>query len=186
MLFNTPFINFPKSTAQIYQKSQKESMKTLTNIEKGRSLRTIRKTLHFTQNQMAERLELDPTYLSQLENGSRPVDEWYLQKAQQIFEKSNSGSEHTEPSRKGDEVEYWQKRAEAAESALEMIRSLLKLHYRDEENPASGSANALQRMAGDLKKSPVNSETGLAVPKDAVAAALNERTRKAGRHHRTT
>jgi DNA-binding transcriptional regulator YdaS (Cro superfamily) len=33
---------------------------------------------------MAERLGLDPTYLSQLENGARPVDPWYIQRAEEI------------------------------------------------------------------------------------------------------
>jgi len=37
---------------------------------------------------MADALGLDSTYLSQLENGRREVDEWYLKRATE-FEKSN-------------------------------------------------------------------------------------------------
>src|SRR5882757_658317 len=51
-----------------------------------------RKRLGFSQVQMAEKLNLDSTYLSQLENGRREVDEFYVQRAQELareFENAN-------------------------------------------------------------------------------------------------
>jgi transcriptional regulator with XRE-family HTH domain len=61
---------------------------TLTNVEKGKLLRESRKRADLTQEQMAKALGLDKTYLSQLENGHRDIDEFYLVRAAEI-EKSN-------------------------------------------------------------------------------------------------
>jgi transcriptional regulator with XRE-family HTH domain len=62
--------------------------KTLTNLEKGKTLREIRNRLNLTQRELAKELHIDSTYLSQLENGGRPVDDFYLEQAREI-EKSN-------------------------------------------------------------------------------------------------
>ncbi|HXT13188.1 MAG TPA: helix-turn-helix transcriptional regulator [Candidatus Angelobacter sp.] len=43
-----------------------------------------RKRLGFSQVQMAEKLNLDPTYISQLENGRREVDEFYVRRAEEL------------------------------------------------------------------------------------------------------
>lgn len=43
-----------------------------------------RKRLGYSQVQMAERLNLDPTYISQLENGRREVDAFYVQRAEEM------------------------------------------------------------------------------------------------------
>ncbi len=51
-------------------------------------MREARVAAELTQSQMAQALNLDPTYLSQLENGHRAVDERYVEKALGI-EKSN-------------------------------------------------------------------------------------------------
>ena len=51
-----------------------------------------RKRLGFSQVQMAQKLNLDSTYLSQLENGRREVDEFYVQRAEELareFENAN-------------------------------------------------------------------------------------------------
>jgi transcriptional regulator with XRE-family HTH domain len=64
--------------------------KPLIKTEKARQLREMRRRLEWTQQQMAEALGLDPSYLSQLENGRRKLDDWYLKKASE-FEKSKSG-----------------------------------------------------------------------------------------------
>jgi DNA-binding XRE family transcriptional regulator len=66
------------------------SQKPLIKTEKARQLREMRRRLEWTQQQMAEALGLDPSYLSQLENGRRKLDDWYLKKASE-FEKSKSG-----------------------------------------------------------------------------------------------
>jgi transcriptional regulator with XRE-family HTH domain len=51
---------------------------------KGKKLRELRKHLDWTQEQLAQRLDLDPTYLSQLENGRRPVHSSYIERVEAI------------------------------------------------------------------------------------------------------
>lgn len=63
------------------------SQKTVIKTEKAKQLREMRRRLEWTQQQMAEALGLDPSYLSQLENGRRKLDDWYLKKASE-FEKN--------------------------------------------------------------------------------------------------
>jgi transcriptional regulator with XRE-family HTH domain len=63
--------------------------KPLIKTEKAKQLREMRRRLEWTQQQMAEALGLDPSYLSQLENGRRKLDDWYLKKASE-FEKSKA------------------------------------------------------------------------------------------------
>jgi len=66
--------------------------KNLTNFDKGKLLVAARKRLGFSQVQMAAKLNLDSTYLSQLENGRREVDEFYVQRAEELareFENTN-------------------------------------------------------------------------------------------------
>jgi transcriptional regulator with XRE-family HTH domain len=52
-----------------------------SKAERARQLRDVRHRLQWTQQQMAEALGLDASYLSQLENGRRKVGDWYLKKA---------------------------------------------------------------------------------------------------------
>jgi transcriptional regulator with XRE-family HTH domain len=66
--------------------------KSLTNFDKGKLLMASRKRLGLSQVQMAQKLNLDSTYLSQLENGRREVDEFYVQRAEELvhdFENTN-------------------------------------------------------------------------------------------------
>ena len=63
--------------------------KPIIKIEKAKQLREMRRRLEWTQQQMAEALGLDPSYLSQLENGRRKLDDWYLKKAGE-FEKTKT------------------------------------------------------------------------------------------------
>ena len=58
--------------------------KHLSNAEKGKLLIAARKRLDFSQVQMAEKLNLDSTYLSQLENGRREVDDFYVERAEEL------------------------------------------------------------------------------------------------------
>ncbi len=67
------------------------SKKPAIKPEKARQLREMRRRLEWTQQQMAEALGLDPSYLSQLENGRRKLDDWYLKKAGE-FEKTKTTS----------------------------------------------------------------------------------------------
>src|SRR4051794_17126188 len=68
------------------------AQKSVTNEDKGKLLMTARKRLRLSQVQMGQRLNLDPTYLSQLENGKREVDAFYVQRAEEMareFEREN-------------------------------------------------------------------------------------------------
>ena len=65
--------------------------KPTIKTEKARQLREMRRRLEWTQQQMAEALGLDPSYLSQLENGRRKLDDWYLKKAGE-FEKTKTAT----------------------------------------------------------------------------------------------
>lgn len=67
---------------------QKPGIKT----EKAKRLREVRRRLEWTQQQMADALGLDASYLSQLENGHRNLDDWYLKKASE-FEKNQAPPE---------------------------------------------------------------------------------------------
>ena len=58
--------------------------KILTNFVKGKLLTSARKRLGLNQVQMAQRLNLDSSYLSQLENGRREVDEFYVNRAEEL------------------------------------------------------------------------------------------------------
>lgn len=60
-----------------------------SKTEKAKQLRDVRHRLQWTQQQMAEALGLDASYLSQLENGRRKLDDWYLKKAGE-FEKGKA------------------------------------------------------------------------------------------------
>jgi len=51
-----------------------------------------RKRMGLSQVQMAAKLGLDPTYISQLENGRREVDEFYVQRAEEIARESAGAS----------------------------------------------------------------------------------------------
>jgi transcriptional regulator with XRE-family HTH domain len=66
--------------------------KNLTNSEKGELLVAARKRLGLNQVQMAQKLNLDSSYLSQLENGRREVDQFYVNRAEEMareFERVN-------------------------------------------------------------------------------------------------
>jgi transcriptional regulator with XRE-family HTH domain len=72
--------------------------KVLTNFEKANLLRDCRKRMSLSQREMAFKLGLDSTYLSQLENAHRDVDVFYVAKAGEMlaeFEKSNFTKDET-------------------------------------------------------------------------------------------
>lgn len=56
----------------------------LTNFQKARLLRDVRRRLGWSQVEMGEALGLDSSYLSQLENDKRPIDHWYVNKAMEF------------------------------------------------------------------------------------------------------
>jgi transcriptional regulator with XRE-family HTH domain len=71
--------------------------KTLTKFDKGKLLIAARKRLGFSQVQMAGKLNLDPTYLSQLENGRREVDDFYVQRAEELARERENASASKAP-----------------------------------------------------------------------------------------
>lgn len=63
----------------------------MTNIDKGKVLLGLRKRLGLKQKEMAKKLGLHVSYLSQLEKGRRTLDPFYLEQAERMvaeFEKS--------------------------------------------------------------------------------------------------
>ena len=74
--------------------------KSLTNFDKGKLLMAARKRLGLSQRQMAMKLNLDSSYISQLENGRREVDEFYVRRAEELardFENSNKIKTSSDP-----------------------------------------------------------------------------------------
>ena len=66
----------------------------MTNIEKAKFLRECRKKMGLTQADMAQRLGLDATYLSQLENDRRPIDDFYIDKVKDIQSRRGDAGDH--------------------------------------------------------------------------------------------
>ena len=94
------------------------------NEEKGKRLIAARRRLGFRQVQMAQKLNLDSTYLSQLENGRREVDEFYVQRAEELareFENANKFKGAT-----GGVRESIGQTEPAHESCLEYFRKFLE------------------------------------------------------------
>ena len=98
--------------------------KGIANEDKGRRLTAARRRLGFRQVQMAQKLNLDSTYLSQLENGRREVDEFYVQRAEELareFENANKSKGASE------EIRESMGRTEPAhESCMEYFRKFLE------------------------------------------------------------
>jgi transcriptional regulator with XRE-family HTH domain len=69
----------------------------INNVDKGRLLTAARKRLGFSQVQMAAKLNLDPSYLSLLENGRREVDEFYVQRAEEMAREFENASRFRPP-----------------------------------------------------------------------------------------
>lgn len=141
--------------------------KVLTNFDKGKILRDARKNLGLNQRDMADRLNIDPTYLSQLETGARNVDDWYLDEVNRLLEKSNNVKE-TEAlqERPGEsDVVLWKRRALAAEKAF----SDLKLAVRS----LAESANIPTPEPAPKPNSSADERL-----KDAVEGALADRKKK--------
>jgi transcriptional regulator with XRE-family HTH domain len=98
--------------------------KHMTNADKGKLLMAARKRLGLSQVQMAQKLNLDSTYLSQLENGRREVDEFYVQRAEEMareFDHANKFKAVTEEIR-----ESIAQAAPSRESCLEYFRIFLE------------------------------------------------------------
>jgi len=124
-----------------------------------------RKRLGYSQVQMAAKLNLDSTYLSQLENGRREVDEFYVQRAEELareFENANKfkaaasalneASDQIEPTR---------------ESCLQYLKHFLE---------TCTDAAKLGWTAVELKEHfPLNKWTPVSSVPDAVAAQAAKR-----------
>ena len=57
---------------------------SLTKFDKGKLLALERDRIGFTREEMAEQLSVDSFFLAQLEDGHRPVDDWYLHRAGEL------------------------------------------------------------------------------------------------------
>ena len=65
----------------------------MTNIEKANRLKAARIRLGYNQEQMGNALNLEKSYISQLENGHRPVDASYVQRAEEFVAGINKSNE---------------------------------------------------------------------------------------------
>ena len=139
--------------------------KQVTNLEKGKLLLGARKRLGLSQVQMAARLHLDSTYLSQLENGRREVDEYYVQCAEEMVGQSEAANQVQAPANVGRETPT--QGAPTRESCLRYLQEFLATCT----DPAKLGWTAVElREHFPLNKwAPVNS-----VP-DAVAAQAAKR-----------
>jgi len=124
-----------------------------------------RKRLGFSQVQMAEKLNLDPTYISQLENGRREVDEFYVTRAEELareFEAVNKIKSSTEAMR-----ETAGHLEPTRESCLQYLRQFLE---------ACTDAAKLGWTAVELKEHfPLDKWARLNSVPDAVAAQAAKR-----------
>jgi transcriptional regulator with XRE-family HTH domain len=90
--FELPILNSQNQHRYNLLKVKVSQQKNLANFEKGKLLISARKRLGLSQVEMAQKLNLDSTYLSQLENGRREVDEFYVNRAEELareFENAN-------------------------------------------------------------------------------------------------
>ena len=85
---------------------------------------TARKRLGLSQVQMAQKLNLDSTYLSQLENGRREVDEFYVQRAQELAREFENANKFKAAA--GEIRESIGQAAPSRESCLEYLRQFLE------------------------------------------------------------
>jgi transcriptional regulator with XRE-family HTH domain len=98
--------------------------KQLTNADKGKLLMAARKRMGLSQVQMAQKLNLDSTYLSQLENGRREVDEFYVQRAEELAREFEGANKFRGAS--GEIRESIAQAGPSRESCLEYFRMFLE------------------------------------------------------------
>jgi transcriptional regulator with XRE-family HTH domain len=139
--------------------------KHISNADKGKLLMAARKRLGFSQVQMAQKLNLDPTYISQLENGRREVDEFYVARAEELareFEEANKFKTSTDAMRD-------------APGAMEPTRESC-LQYLRQFLDACTDAAKLGWTAVELKEHfPLDKWTRFNSGPDAVAAQAAKR-----------
>lgn len=87
--------------------------------------------MDLTQVQLGEKLNLDSTYISQLESGGRRIDDWYIDRMRHLlteFEKSKSGNvaQGFAAASTITGIEDWKVRAEIAEKRLDDLRAGLR------------------------------------------------------------
>lgn len=104
----------------------------------GERLRAVRKRLGWTQRKMAVFLNLDSTYVSQLENGRKPVDESYVLRAEAAEREKPAGPRATgSPDEMREGVVAYMATL-SAEDKLRLIR----------ESEGAAVASSRTRMAG--------------------------------------
>jgi transcriptional regulator with XRE-family HTH domain len=143
----------------------------ITNVDKGKLLVTARKRLGFSQVQMAEKLNLDSSYLSQLENGRREVGKFYVERAEELmreFERVNQfraatgaareSSGYASPTRESC-LEYLEQFLEACTDAAKLGWTLVELreHFpldkweRLNSVPDAVAAQAAKRAVAEVE-----------------------------------
>jgi transcriptional regulator with XRE-family HTH domain len=116
-------------------------------MPKNDRLKEIREALGWTQVQMGEALELDPTYVSSLENGRFEIQPYVWKKAEALlanFEKSKSLEVKEGVEKYGAPGADWRERALSAEMKLKLVRAGLSdlLKVAGEKAPVGEVATA--------------------------------------------
>jgi transcriptional regulator with XRE-family HTH domain len=167
-------------------------------VDKGKLLMAARKRMGFSQVQMAQKLNLDSTYLSQLENGRREVDESYVQRAEELareFERANqfrvsadatrTSSGYTAPTREGC-LQYLEQFLEACTDAAKLGWTLVELreHFpldkweRLNSVPDAVAAQAAKRAVAEVQQP--GAESGRSRRAASTSGKISSRASRAG------
>jgi transcriptional regulator with XRE-family HTH domain len=170
----------------------------IKNVDKGRLLMAARKRLGFSQVQMAEKLNLDSSYLSLLENGRREVDEFYVQRAEELareFERVNqfkvssdavrASSGDAAPTRESC-VQYLERFLNACTDAAKLGWTLVELreHFpldkweRLNSVPDAVAAQAAKRAVAEVQQP--GAESGRSRKAASTSGRISSRASRAG------
>jgi transcriptional regulator with XRE-family HTH domain len=170
----------------------------ITNVDKGKLLVAARKRLGFNQVQMAEKLNLDSSYLSQLENGRREVGEFYVKRAEEMareFERINQfraatgaaqgASGYASPTRESC-LQYLEQFLEACTDAAKLGWTLVELreHFpldkweRLNSVPDAVAAQAAKRAVAEVQQS--DAESGRSHKAASTSGKISSRASRAG------
>jgi transcriptional regulator with XRE-family HTH domain len=158
-----------KLKRQIINVNQQEH---ISNADKGKLLVAARKRLGLNQAQMAEKLNLDPSYLSQLENGRQKVGDFYVERAEELareFENANqfrnsaearaAASDYAAPTRESC-LQYLERFLDACTDAAKLGWTLVELreHFpldkweRLNSVPDAVAAQAAKRAVAEVQQ----------------------------------
>jgi transcriptional regulator with XRE-family HTH domain len=170
----------------------------MTNADKGKLLVAARKRLGFSQAQMAKKLNLDSSYLSQLENGRREVGKFYVERAEELareFENANQfersveatavSSDYAAPTRESC-LQYLDRFLDACTDAAKLGWTLVELreHFplgkweRLNSVPDAVAAQAAKRAVAEVQQP--GAESGRSRKVASTSGKISSRASRAG------